>query len=282
MTSEFFDPASPSWAAANPGEIPIVNGRYMIPPMPSDSGGKPSSYMRVTNFIDVLESKYTLSEWQMRQVAIGLAKRPDLVLRVHAAPDPKTYAGKKEIQQIATDAKTAAGADVKRDSGTAWHKIVERHHLDGYMPEGVDGVLMKAYVEAVKPLRFLAMEQYVCIDELKVAGRFDALVEHEAFPGVPLISDLKSGSMQYAANKTALQLSLYAWGTLVLSDGTRLEHGASKQRAIVIDFDAEAKTVILRWLDIGTAARGLGLARQVHEWRKIKDFWVVPPAVSEL
>jgi len=272
--TDLFAPSAPA-----PTDIPIVNGRYMVP-MPG--AATPKSYMRVTNFIGVMENTYTLTEWQLRQVAIGLAKRPDLVLRVHAAPDPATPLGKQAIQQIATEAKTAAGADIKRDSGTAWHLIVERYHAEGHTPEGIDAAIMKAYVDAVRPLRFLALEQYVCIDELKVAGRFDALVEHVAFPGVPLIADLKSGSMTYAANKTGMQLGCYAWGKLVLPDGARLEHGASKQRGIVIDFNAEAKTVELRWVDIGAAARGLGLARQVHDWRKIKDFWVDLPTASDL
>ena len=53
----------------------------VIPP----GGGKPVPYRRCTTFIDVLADRFNLELWKQRQVAVGLSRRPDLLLMASSA-----------------------------------------------------------------------------------------------------------------------------------------------------------------------------------------------------
>ena len=61
-------------------------GRPLITP---PEGGKAVPYVRVTTLAGTLEDTYNLGKWQQRQVAMGIAARPDLVALVSAARGDK-------------------------------------------------------------------------------------------------------------------------------------------------------------------------------------------------
>jgi hypothetical protein len=76
-----------------------------------------------------------LIDWKLRQVAIGMSKRPDLVLGVAAAVqlDPETgkltWDAKKTINSLCKQAGQAAGNSAGSNSGSAMHTATERLDL---------------------------------------------------------------------------------------------------------------------------------------------------------
>ena len=81
-------------------------GRYVI-------NGTP--YTRATTYAKSLEDMFNLSAWMQRQVAMGLAKRPDLLARA-ASTRPEE---RKQLDKICDDAREAAAASSGANLGTA-------------------------------------------------------------------------------------------------------------------------------------------------------------------
>ena len=54
------------------GRARYVNGRYKLPPIP-DSDSARTTFTRATTFAKSISDTYTLSLWQQRAVAVGLA-----------------------------------------------------------------------------------------------------------------------------------------------------------------------------------------------------------------
>ena len=58
--------------------------RYLIVPQ---KGGAPVPHTRATTWASTLDDRYGLERWSRRTVALGLARRPDLVAQVAATRD---------------------------------------------------------------------------------------------------------------------------------------------------------------------------------------------------
>src|SRR5215204_3364938 len=102
------------------------NRPLIIPP----DGGKPVAYTRVTTFIDCLEDTYQLQLWKQRTTAVGLALRPDLLLRVGSLgpqPDKLEDEGahykkwRDAINKVCDQALEAGEASAAANIGTALH-----------------------------------------------------------------------------------------------------------------------------------------------------------------
>ena len=89
---------------------------YIIPP----DGGKPTPYARWSNYGDVLEDRFNLERWKVRQSAIGLADRPDLLLAVTAHRGDK-----RKLDGICDEALEAAKSSAAATTGTALHALTE-------------------------------------------------------------------------------------------------------------------------------------------------------------
>jgi predicted RecB family endonuclease len=99
----------------------IPRDRYGRPLVVPPGGGRPTAYTRCTRYVGVMEDLYNLHRWDERNVALGLADRPDLVLAVSAHRDDK-----EKLNQIVSDAKEAAKAKAAAEIGTSLHKLTER------------------------------------------------------------------------------------------------------------------------------------------------------------
>ncbi len=110
MTPQFDGPAAT-----------IPRDRWNRPLIVPPGGGKPTAYTRCTTFVDCLEDKYNLQRWQLRQCAIGLADRPDLLLSVSAHRDDK-----HALNSITEKAMEAAQSSARSTMGTATHALGER------------------------------------------------------------------------------------------------------------------------------------------------------------
>ena len=109
-----------------------------------------------------------------RQVLLGAANRPDIVVSTLANSD-----NKRELDKLAEAAKEAAGANQARETGTALHRIIERvdsgETLDLPSPWREDVI---AYVDCLATLgaEVELIEEVVVCPRLGLAGRLDRTV----------------------------------------------------------------------------------------------------------
>lgn len=251
----------------------IARDRYGRPMVLPPNGEKPVAYTRCTTFIDVLEDKFNLNLWSQRNVALGLASRPDLLLSVSAHREDK-----KALNKICEDAREAANASAAATRGTALHALTELidrgEDLPVGLPAGVTASL-EAYQAATASLKALHIERFLVQDHLKIGGTPDRIV---TFEGSTYIADIKTGSIEWGALKIAMQLSIYSRSYLYdHATGERSAHGADVNRGIVIhlpavDDPAEARCE-LHWIDLEAGNQAVNVAKQVREQRtrKFKD-----------
>jgi hypothetical protein len=224
------------------------------------------AYRRCTTFIDVLGDRFNLELWKQRQVAVGLAKRSDLVLKASSAGDDK-----KVLNEVCKDALEAAGSSVSATIGTAIHTLTER--LDrgealGEYPETWKADI-EAYKQAMSGFTVTDIEVFVVNDDLQVGGTFDRVAVQ--LPGsIPYVADIKTGSLDYDAGKIAMQLAVYASGQRYALDGTRTPLEVSRDKGLVIHIPAGDGKCQLLWADLKAGWEGVQLAAEVWAWRKRK------------
>lgn len=238
-------------------------GRPLVIPPGGKPGDKLVPYTRCTTFVDCLDDKFKLQQWQQRMVALGLAQRPDLLLSVSAHSDDRD-----KLDELCDAAREAATASAAATTGTAVHRLTER--LDrgedlGVIPDAA-AVDVKAYEQATAALTALHIERFLVNDELRVGGTPDRVVE---YGGRNYIADLKTGSIDFAGLKIAMQLAMYAHSQLYdVPTGARSAlPDVDLERAIVIHLPAGSGKCTLHWIDIAAGWEAVQIAKQVREWR---------------
>lgn len=219
-------------------------GRYLLP---DPVTGKERAWTRATTVARTLADEYHLTLWKMRQVAKGLALRPDLVAGA-AAADPE--ADKGTLNEIAEKAMERAGSSAGATMGTALHSFAERldrgEALDAIgAPPPLDADL-REYAATLKRHRLTVRREYVeriaVLPELGIAGTFDRIVGQPAgqSKAKPLaVLDLKTAkSVDYSMLEIAIQLALYAHAPLMWDPAAgRFEPmpaGVDRERALVL------------------------------------------------
>ena len=145
-------------------------GRPLITPV---DGGKPIPYTRVSTLAKALDDKTALTDWKCRQIAIGLAARPDLVTKTKACGDDK-----RALKEVVQEALSAAQSDRAANVGTALHAFTEKIDA-GAAPENLvtmtDPLFLDlvAYREATKHLGMEATDTGLLIHLPSEAGRCD-------------------------------------------------------------------------------------------------------------
>ena len=172
-------------------------------------------------------------------------------------------------------AKEAAGANRKRDLGTALHALTEQ--LDrGESPTIPEDLRpdIEAYLKATANLRMCEIEVFVVNDALRAAGTFDRLVEVD---GVAYLADLKTGSLHQA--QVSMQLALYASGERYdPATGARSPLDVNQDRGLVIHLPSGSGTCALHWADLRAGWKGVELAAKVWTWRDTQPEWLAEPA----
>ena len=269
-------------------------GRPLISP---PEGGEPVAYTRVTTLAKCIEDTYNLSRWQMRMVALGIARRRDLILAASAINDPDDYGQKRTLNEVAESAVEAAAGHAKANAGTALHSYaerVDRHEALGYIPEEYEADVA-AYARVTEGLDILVTEAFVIVDALRVGGSLDKVMvftaeyldryaeEHrgarlhypngdEVQPGDAVIGDIKTGNTDFALSAISMQLGTYANGVVydhALGTRSPIPGDPRKDYAVIIALPSGKGNASLIWLDItkgwDAAQR---LAYEVLQWRK--------------
>ena len=257
-------------------------GRYLIVPQ---AGGKAVAHTRATTVAETLDDRYNLELWKMRQVALGLAARPDLLAQAaaHTADD------KAVLNDVCSQAMDAAAAKSGANLGTALHRIVERHNsgqLDD-CPE-MFAERLAAYRDALDSagvvVRRDLIERVAVLGRHIIAGTFDAGVE---IGGRLYVADLKTGSgVDYGARGFSVQLAIYATAETLYDYRTDTHSdapGFDTERAVIIHLPAAGGPCDLHWIDIAAGADALEHAMWVRSWRKrnVITPFAAPPAVEE-
>lgn len=248
---------------------------------------KLEAYTRTTTFIDVLDDKSNLMSWEGRMVLLGVATDPTLTDGV-LDYDRDSREGKDALDRRAKAAKQLAGSEDKADKGTFLHGLSERIDQGQNLPDTAsinDIIDTHAYAEGtVSHLKIRHIEQLVVSDHYKVAGTPDRVSEarepgnpllvapdgYQFEPGELLITDLKTGRVDYGALKMAMQLSMYANSKGYDKDtGKRFEmENLNREWGLIMHVAAGSGVCDVYWADLVLGWRAVELAWQVREIRK--------------
>lgn len=254
-------------------------GRPLVVP---PDGGKAVGYTRCTRFIDVLEDRFNLQQWEKRQVAIGLADRADLLLAVTAHREDK-----KKLNDIANEAKQAARASAAATTGTALHALTERVDRGQELPAlPADAQRdLDAYAEKTKDLEPMAIERFCVYDPYKIGGTPDRALRHQ---DKIYIGDVKTGEIEWGAMKIGMQLAVYAHSVPYNQQTDQREEWGfdiDQDWGIVIHLPAGKGECSLHWIDLRSGWEAVKCANEVRQWRKKNDWYrrfeiAAPDAVS--
>lgn len=268
-------------------------GRYLLP---DPETGKERAWTRATTVARTLADEYNLTKWKLRQVARGMALRPDLVAAA-AATDPD--ADKGTFDKITDQAMERAGSSAGANLGTALHSFTGR--LDSEQPPldalGAPAALhgdLRAYVDTMRRhrLRPAHVERIVVLPDLGIAGTFDRIVSQP--PGqtkaAPLaVLDLKTAkSIDYSMLEIAIQLALYAHAPLMWNAATRtyepMPVDVDKDRALVLHLPVGKAHGQLYGVNIIEGWTYAQLAMQVRAARSNGKglAWLVEPEPADL
>lgn len=191
---------------------------------------------------------------------------------------------KDELNRRAQIAKAKAGAEDKADKGTHLHGLSELTDQKIDLPHGIsfgDVIDMDAYRRATKDFSIVHMEKMVVHDEYNIGGTPDRvsrwigeaeLVAPDGSPIGPddlLITDLKTGTVEYGGLKMAMQLSIYANSELYdFMTGVR-EPLVNIRRdwGVIMHLPAGKGECTLYWADLTLGWEAVQVARQVRSLR---------------
>lgn len=254
-----------------PKEVPRDRwGRPLI----KQPDGKAVAYIRASTLSSALDDKTALGDWKARMTGRGVATSPDLIAGFSAIPDLESREGKKTANELAEQAQERAGSTTKRTLGTAFHSFSEtydRGRTVQHLPEAL-APLMRNYVRATHGIRWLAIEQFVVVDDIRAAGTADRIGQRQDMPK-PRVFDTKTGRVDYGQMKFAAQLAIYAHGRIYnAGTGERISYPAiDLEVGHVIHADPLSGEVEMYEVDLEFGWWAAQEARRVYEARKRKD-----------
>lgn len=252
-------------------------------PVVRDRWGRPVIYgvphTRATTVAGTLDDRHNLELWIMRNVAIGLALRPDLMALVQAmdleavqqSPDLK-----KQMNKLLDSATEAAGSLKAANLGTALHAMTEKLDLnphptsivfpDEFRPH------LEAYARVTANVEWTHVEQLLVLEEYTVAGTPDRIGPWGSSQ-LPTVWDLKTGSsIDLAMKAIAVQLAIYAHADYAWVDGKAVDlPPLNQQEAIVIHLPVDNPGVCnLYTVDIERGWEAFKQSVWAREWRGAK------------
>lgn len=275
------------WLCDGSGRRPSptgIEGRTVKCQGCNGTGIREKSYARVTSFIDVLEDKKFVVAWKERMVLLGCAEDPsflDGALKI----DKDSREGKDALNRRAMAAQERAGANDKSEKGDHLHtasEAVDRHEE----PQGLsddDAADMAAYAAGTHPFfKIHRIEQLVVNEDLGTAGTPDRvsswcgageLIAPDGTvirPDELLITDLKTGRVDFGTLKMAMQLAIYSRSKLNVNDSPdRADPGPINQKwGVIMHLPAGSGKLDLYWADLELGWEAVQVARNVRAMRK--------------
>jgi hypothetical protein len=258
-------------------------GRYLIP----GPNNKPIAHTRATTVAKTMADTYALEQWQMRQVAAGLARRQDLI-GLAAAHDPDT--DRKVFEEIVEGALEASGSAEGRRVGTTLHRFTELIDLgqrtldeipEPYRARVAD--YRTALTDAGVQVHPEWVEQIFVLDGYTLAGTADRVVT--LADGRRCIADLKTGkSVDFGQLEFAIQLAIYANHSAIYDQGKNRRGkpipDVDRSTGLIIHLPAQGTGCALYTIDLTTGYDALITAMEVREWRKVKPLTPYRPLAA--
>ncbi len=244
--------------------------------------GEERSWVRATTWAKTVSDLHALNGWEKRMVALGLAQRPDLLLRVAAVAEPNSTPGRSQLDKLIDQAREHAKASARANLGTALHAFAESCDLGRPLPEipppyDRDIAAYRQAMAAVEVSRNY-VERICVVRDLGVAGTMDRLVRFKHGRDgkrLPMVADLKSGSdLRHSWNEIAIQLALYAHADTIYDPITRQHHPmleVNQETALVVHLPAGEGRCTLYLVDIRAGWKMAQLCGAVRAWRDRKD-----------
>lgn len=250
-------------------------GRYVLvhPAKP----GKRVTLTRATTLNKAADDMFNLMDWQKGNVAVGLARRPDLLARAAGMKS-----GDKALKGIVKDAEEAGGGSVKANLGTAMHTFTEMvdwgRPLFDIPDEYRDDVA--AYLDALRSERLevvhAGIERITMTSEWDgVAGKLDRI--YRLADGRYVIGDVKSGKVDYSPQTIYAQLAVYARGVnevgvydVAGERWERLPFEVDEDMALIMHMPAGEGVCNVFEADLSVGRAHLEVCAAIRRHRKIK------------
>jgi hypothetical protein len=219
---EFLDPAP----KPEPGDAGLIkNKRYWLP---HPETGVMTSFTRASTLSKILSSTYLLDQWELREVAYGVAVSPDLIAlaaSVARNDNPLDRAeAKATLSEVVRRAKQRAKMDARANLGTALHAFTHRRARGESIEQlRIPAELLPDLHAYEVGLRMHGLtevpdlvERTVVSTRLGVAGTFDRIVHQRGTSTNPnpvpyTVLDLKTGrTLEFSLLEFAIQLAIYA------------------------------------------------------------------------
>jgi hypothetical protein len=236
-------------------------------------------YTRPSTLGKTLDDQGGLMKWGQRTVAFGLADRPDLLAMMQTID----RTDRKAVNDLCERAGEAGGATLRRELGTAIHKVMECSWSDpDYQPPAQFAGHVRAVNEQLRKCGLSVVpdsfERFVVNKQFKTAGSFDLCVTDGT---TRFIADLKTGaSMDYGALGFAIQLCCYALSE-TFYDGEQHTPmwDVSQTEGVIIHIQPDDETCTIYKLDLTVGLGALQLALGVRSMRKQKPLTKLEPVV---
>lgn len=214
------------------------DGRYKLP----DPDGKTKYHTRATTVCKAIDKVDMLVAWKERQVAAGIGLREDLYATVSSHRD-QNGADRKTYTEVVEKAHEAAGSNDKSRKGTALHRFCEEVDLGRMGIEEVPSIWrgqVMRYRQCLEDngIRIdpTGVEAIYIDDRYGIAGMGDRRLWLPDYR-LPVIGDVKTGSIEYATNTIACQLAIY-------QDHTATYDLTTKRRGPRVEMDPTIGIVI--------------------------------------
>lgn len=250
-------------------------GRYvLVHPTKPD---KRVTLTRATTLNKAADDMFNLMDWKSGNVAVGLARRPDLLARAAGMTS-----GDKALKDIVKAAEEAGGGSVKANLGTAMHTFTEMVDW-GRSPAEIPGEYRDdviAYLEALRSERLevvrAGIERITMTAEWDgVAGKLDRI--YRLADGRYVIGDVKSGKVDYNPQNIYAQLAVYARGVnevgvydVANERWERLPFEIDEDTALIMHMPASRGVCNVFEADLAVGRAHLEVCAAIRRHRKIK------------
>ncbi|MFI5840528.1 hypothetical protein ACIA8K_12550 [Catenuloplanes sp. NPDC051500] len=183
-----------------------------------EEGGRPIALARSSKAAGTLEDRSNLERYGKRMTLRGAALLHPADLRRAGDIDLEDPVGKREMNRLVERAERLSGSNAKAERGNHLHDLSEYVDRNEPLPAHAseqDRIDMAAYMLSTSMLKQIHIEQFTVCSQLKLGGTPDRVSfydgpDPDGRPAGNLITDLKTGSVDYGELKMAIQLGTYS------------------------------------------------------------------------
>jgi hypothetical protein len=257
----------------------IKRDRWDRPLLAHPVTGEILTWDRPTSLAKIAEDSTALDRWKARNIAFGIGRRPALFALAASVSGITDASDRKTLDQVVRDADILAGGSEKAQLGTAIHGFIQNRIMSPgrfTVPEQWEADV-DAYEKALKVRGLWPYEDFVerllITPEVGAAGTTDCLMTGD-FLDLPVIADIKTGSVKNKAQSFAIQFAIYAHATHWVDERTGAYHEMpeiNKKIGLIIHVPVGESRCDIHELDLVAGWEAAKAAASICQWRRRKD-----------